>query len=1202
MATVSYLLTSNTQGTTFNLGSLTDGLMKFSITGGHAVPATAVASTTGADNDYMGGSAKLSNIASLPALAGSMIIGTGDLNYWIELPVAGAGSVMFLNQTSPSANIVPAWISPGTVGQVLTVIGNTVGSPRLGWTTGSTGSVTSVAVSSSDLTVGGSPITTSGTITLALNTVSIAKGGTGQVTALAGFNALSPLTTTGDLLLFTGGNNTRLPIGAAGRVLTSDGTTASWSALPGTGTVTSVAVSSTGGTIAFTGSPITTSGTINLDINTVAIAKGGTGQVTASAAFNALSPITSVGDLILGTGVNTASRLAVGGAGTVLTSNGTTASWTAPATAGTVTSVAATSADITITGSPITTSGTLNFTLNTVSIAKGGTGQVTSILGFNALSPTTTKGDIIWNDGTNNARLAVGTIGQVLSVAGASALQWVDAGDASDWSTFPAVQNVDMGGFSVEDASGVFARLVNITGTADAISPDFGTGSLSVDVDPNNYLHYTSQTIATNIVVTASPTGYATVGSLLLGNLVDYDALAIGTVGQVLTSDGTTASWEDAAGGAGTVTSVTLASPNTNSILSGTNPITTSGTITIDVGAPVLWDIAAGTFSIGPKDFGTGTHSDCYVINGIGFPSLTGNANGSTAYGRNALSSIVDSGGGQANSSFGAFALQSCDTGGLNVAVGYLALGGLTSGLLNTGVGFGAGYDLITQNSMTCIGQNTLIGLQGFGGNCTALGRSAGLVNVQTLTGSFNNNTFLGAFSSIDEVSLTANNRTAVGANVKVGNDNMVQLGNQCAAALDLFGSSAPAALRNTGNANGYAAISVINPGAQYQLWVTGRTGITGFDGRIPLVDTNTTNATGTLLLGNGLNYTALAIGTTGQVLTSDGTTAAWGNPATSGTVTSVAVSSTGGTIAFTGSPITSAGTINLDINTVTTAKGGTGQTTYAPGDTLYYSAGTVLSKLAVGAANTVMTSSGAAPQWVGGVATSGQVLTYNGANVVWAAPATAGTVTSVGLIQGASDFTISGSPVTTSGSLSITLNTVGIAKGGTGQTTALAGFNALSPLTTTGDLLLFTGGNNTRLAIGASGTVLSSNGTTASWAPAGAAALTWVSVAGTSQTIAASRAYIAKNVAQTTFTLPATASVGDTYRVFAFTPAGWTVVPGTATQVIVFGNTITTPTTGSLTSTSIGDVVEITCLDNTVPGSEIFGVSIGPVGNLTVA
>ena len=76
-----------------------------------------------------------------------------------------------------------------------------------------------------------------------------------------------------------------------------------------------------------------TSGAVTL-AGTLNIANGGTGQITASAAFNALSPITTTGDLIVGTGTNTAGRLAVGASGYVLTSNGTTSSWAATGPSG----------------------------------------------------------------------------------------------------------------------------------------------------------------------------------------------------------------------------------------------------------------------------------------------------------------------------------------------------------------------------------------------------------------------------------------------------------------------------------------------------------------------------------------------------------------------------------------------------------------------------------------------------------------------------------------------------------------------------------------------------------------------------------------------------------------------------------------------------------------------------------------------------
>jgi hypothetical protein len=67
-------------------------------------------------------------------------------------------------------------------------------------------------------------------------TVPISAGGTGQTTASAAFGALSPVTSTGDLIIGNGVNSsTRLPIGASGYLLTSDGTTATWSAAPATG-------------------------------------------------------------------------------------------------------------------------------------------------------------------------------------------------------------------------------------------------------------------------------------------------------------------------------------------------------------------------------------------------------------------------------------------------------------------------------------------------------------------------------------------------------------------------------------------------------------------------------------------------------------------------------------------------------------------------------------------------------------------------------------------------------------------------------------------------------------------------------------------------------------------------------------------------------------------------------------------------------
>lgn len=65
----------------------------------------------------------------------------------------------------------------------------------------------------------------------------------------------------------------------------------------------------------------------------------------------------------------------------------------------------------------------------TVAIANGGTGQTTATAAFDALAPTTTQGDTIYFNGTDNVRLAKGTAGQALVMnSGATAPEWGTAG------------------------------------------------------------------------------------------------------------------------------------------------------------------------------------------------------------------------------------------------------------------------------------------------------------------------------------------------------------------------------------------------------------------------------------------------------------------------------------------------------------------------------------------------------------------------------------------------------------------------------------------------------------------------------------------------------------------------------------------------------------------------------------------------------
>lgn len=210
--------------------------------------------------------------------------------------------------------------------------------------TSGTGTVTSVDMTvPAFLAVSGNPITAAGTlaVTLSGTALPVANGGTGQTTATAAFGALSPLTTKGDIIVDSGSANVRLAVGSNNTFLHAN-----------SGATNGVDWAQVGLTTGVTG--------------TLPIANGGTGQTTASAAFDALSPMTTAGDLIYGGASGTGTRRAIGSTGNVLTVAGGVPTWAAPATSGTVTSVALTMPAIfSVAGSPITSSGTLAVTLAT---------------------------------------------------------------------------------------------------------------------------------------------------------------------------------------------------------------------------------------------------------------------------------------------------------------------------------------------------------------------------------------------------------------------------------------------------------------------------------------------------------------------------------------------------------------------------------------------------------------------------------------------------------------------------------------------------------------------------------------------------------------------------------------------------------------------------------------------------------------------
>jgi hypothetical protein len=127
-----------------------------------------------------------------------------------------------------------------------------------------------------------------------------------------------------------------------------------------------------------------------------------------------------------------------------------------------------------------------------------------------------------------------------------------------------------------------------------------------------------------------------------------------------------------------------------------------------------------------------------------------------------------------------------------------------------------------------------------------------------------------------------------------------------------------------------------------------------------------------------------------------------------SGVVTLFGSSSDLTTISFgtTGlTPSTATGGAVTVSGTLITSNGGTGLTSFTAGDITYYSAGTALSKLGIGTAGQILTSTGTAPQWstLSGVA----VTTFSGGTTGFTpSTATSGAITLAGTLATANGGT----------------------------------------------------------------------------------------------------------------------------------------------------------------------------------------------------
>jgi hypothetical protein len=298
----------------------------------------------------------------------------------------------------------------GTSGQVLTSAG-TGNTPT--WTTPTTGTVTSVdATAGTGISVSGGPITTSGSITITNTAPDQVVGLTGAgTTSISGTYPNFTITsddqfdgtvTSVDLTAGTGISVSGGPITSSGSITVTNTAPDQVVSLTGAGT-TSISGTYPNFTVTsndqFTGTVTSVTGTAP-----VVSSGGNTPAISMAQATGSVDGYLSATDWTTFNSKGNGTVTSVGGTGTV---NGISLS-------GTVTSSGSLTLGGTLSGVDLTTQVT-----GTLPIANGGTGATTAANAFNALSPLTTVGDILYEEtGAVGARLPIGTTGQVLTVSG----------------------------------------------------------------------------------------------------------------------------------------------------------------------------------------------------------------------------------------------------------------------------------------------------------------------------------------------------------------------------------------------------------------------------------------------------------------------------------------------------------------------------------------------------------------------------------------------------------------------------------------------------------------------------------------------------------------------------------------------------------------------------------------------------------------
>lgn len=164
--------------------------------------------------------------------------------------------------------------------------------------------------------------------------------------------------------------------------------------------------------------------------------------------------------------------------------------------------------------------------------------------------------------------------------------------------------------------------------------------------------------------------------------------------------------------------------------------------------------------------------------------------------------------------------------------------------------------------------------------------------------------------------------------------------------------------------------------------------------------------------------------------------------------------------------------------------------------------------------------------------------------------------------------------------------------------TTGTTGTPVITMLSSNGQIIIGSGsGAPAAATLTAGAGVTISNGSNSITISSTGGSFAWIDATSSTQNLAIQTGYITDNSGGVTYTLPATASLGDQIRIMG-KQTSWSIAQNANQQILVGSSSSTVGTGGSVASTNLGDCIWLVCITS---GSSTIWRAESLVGNLTV-